>query len=178
MTLIDHIPTPQEIAARRARMGYQVGYKTPVVAIPRIEPKPEPVAQDKTPTPSMADKLTYSTDGQRRRGVKLVRQSIMTLELVNTVSPDMPTKARIRAMLRAVAEGTGVTVEDMCGPSRFGAITIARQYAMWKIYTVGKVGLSDIGRAMNKDHTTVLSAVRKISKLMAAQGMPIREVAT
>jgi chromosomal replication initiator protein len=61
----------------------------------------------------------------------------------------------------------GLTVEDLCSPSRTKQLVIARQIAMYLIRELTDLSLPRIGKAFGgRDHTTVMHAERKIAGLM------------
>ena len=65
------------------------------------------------------------------------------------------------------AEVFGVGVDELCGYSRTRALVQARQSAMYVCRSLTEESLPAIGRAFGqRDHTTVLHAVRKIEQLM------------
>ena len=65
------------------------------------------------------------------------------------------------------AEVFGMSVDDLCGYSRTRALVQARQSAMYVCRSLTEESLPAIGRAFGqRDHTTVLHAVRKIEQLM------------
>jgi chromosomal replication initiator protein len=66
-----------------------------------------------------------------------------------------------------VAEYFGLTVDDLCSPSRTKQLVIARQIAMYLIRELTDLSLPRIGKAFGgRDHTTVMHAERKIAGLM------------
>ena len=70
-------------------------------------------------------------------------------------------------MLQA-ASYFGVTVDDLCGPSRSRVLVTARQIAMYLCRELTDLSLPKIGHAFGgRDHTTVMHADRKIRQLMA-----------
>lgn len=65
----------------------------------------------------------------------------------------------VKAYVDAVAEATGLQPRVIYGASRKRQIAMARQLVMFLAHRDG-VSLSTIGRALNRDHTTVLHGVR------------------
>jgi chromosomal replication initiation ATPase DnaA len=81
-----------------------------------------------------------------------------------------------RDIVREVAEGNGLTVDDLTGPSRLRYVCYARHEAMWLIRQVkasdGKPRFSMpfIGSLLGgRDHTTVLHGIREHAKRLAAE---------
>lgn len=71
----------------------------------------------------------------------------------------------------------GVTTAQIVGPSRDSHVTQARQLACWIAYDSGAATYSAIGKALNRDHTTVMHAVRKVqnSHALLAMARTIRD---
>jgi len=81
------------------------------------------------------------------------------------MSPKCPTIAAIQA---AVAARFRVTVLDLLSARRGVACARPRQTAMWLCRHVTLHTLSEIGRQFgDRDHKTVLNAIRRIDALMA-----------
>ena len=73
----------------------------------------------------------------------------------------------IHDIQRLVAARMGVTMCDLLSDRR--APVRSRQIAMWLARTTTTASFPAIGRAFgNRDHTTVLQAVRRVDALMAA----------
>jgi chromosomal replication initiation ATPase DnaA len=74
----------------------------------------------------------------------------------------------IRKIIVAVAQDYGIAPIDMMSHRRTYDVVLPRQVAMYIAKTTTLRSLPDIGRQFGgKDHTTVLSAVRKIARLIA-----------
>ena len=70
-------------------------------------------------------------------------------------------------ILSAVAESTGVSVTEMTGDKRSRAVVESRHLAMYLARELTDASLPKIGdRIGGRDHTTVLHAVEKVTKLM------------
>lgn len=63
-------------------------------------------------------------------------------------------------LIRKVAEIHNVTVDDMMGNGRTSKFVEARQEAFYALHKRG-LSYSEIGRIMNRDHSTVMYGVRK-----------------
>lgn len=59
-----------------------------------------------------------------------------------------------------------LTSEDLTGSMRTKGVSEARQVAMYLIRTLTNLSLPDIGKIFNRNHTTVLSSIRKIEVQM------------
>ncbi|WP_017297298.1 chromosomal replication initiator protein DnaA [Nodosilinea nodulosa] len=93
----------------------------------------------------------------------------MTVEHLTTVlnPPADKIEASPGAVVAAVAEHFGVSVEDLKGASRRREISQARQVGMYLMRRHTGLSLPKIGDAFGgKDHTTVLYSYTKIEKLL------------
>jgi chromosomal replication initiator protein len=66
------------------------------------------------------------------------------------------------AIALKVAAAFDVKPKDLRGPSRLRTILVARQVAMYLAHDAAGFSLPAVGRAFDRDHTTVLHAVRKV----------------
>ena len=93
-------------------------------------------------------------------------------DLANRVLADLiekTTKAPVTAgtILKATAEAFNFTIEQIIGGSRRRPLVDARQIAMYVTRNMTDLSYPEIGRAFgNRDHTTVIHAVRKIERHM------------
>jgi hypothetical protein len=68
-----------------------------------------------------------------------------------------------RRIVVEVAERHGLAVEDILGPRRSAALIAARHEAMAEVYTrCPALTLPQMGVLFKRDHTTVLSALKKL----------------
>lgn len=72
-----------------------------------------------------------------------------------------------REILRHCATEYGCTVADMMSENRVTHVMLARRKAMWLLHKRGTMSKAAIGRYFNKDHTTVIHAVRAYEKSLA-----------
>jgi chromosomal replication initiator protein len=80
---------------------------------------------------------------------------------------DRPSQISPDLIFRATAEAFGVSIEDLKGPSRTRPLVTARQICMYLFRQLTNYSYPLIARQFgNRDHTTVIHAVEKISKLM------------
>ncbi|MCK5230518.1 MAG: chromosomal replication initiator protein DnaA, partial [Desulfobulbaceae bacterium] len=66
-----------------------------------------------------------------------------------------------------VADQFKVSVSDLQSKSRKKTISFPRQVSMYLARKYTKEGLDNIGRAFNRDHSTVVHSVRKITEQMS-----------
>lgn len=80
-------------------------------------------------------------------------------------TPDVA-PAALAAVMRACEE-YDVAYGEVMGRSRSQRVVMARHQAMTELYFAGW-SLSELGRVFGRDHTTVLSAVRKAKRVRVA----------
>ncbi len=107
--------------------------------------------------------LAYSSINQQALTLDVAERVLGDLITVNT-----PRQITPRHILEATAEMFGLSVEDLRGKSRSRPLVTARQIAMYVLREMTDFSYPAIGREFgDRDHTTVMHAVTKISKLMA-----------
>ena len=93
----------------------------------------------------------------------------ITLEVVNSVIHELvngiePRRIKIEDILRIVSRHYGVSRNDLLSPRRQRSVVRPRQIGMYLAKQLTSRSLPEIGRRFgNRDHTTVLHAIRKIS---------------
>lgn len=85
--------------------------------------------------------------------------------------PSEPKYRSTKAIIDEVlADFPGVTWADLKGERRTREFIIPRHLAMYEIYAQRKnMSLPMIGRLFRRDHTTILSAVRKVERMKMAE---------
>lgn len=63
-------------------------------------------------------------------------------------------------VLASVAHSFGVTVDAITGPARTKYVSSVRREACRRLVDLG-LSLSEVGAMLNRDHTTVLYAIRR-----------------
>ncbi len=93
-----------------------------------------------------------------------ITEAVLKDLLPSDVGPEI-TAAQI---MGACASYFGVSIEELCGPSRSRTLVTARQISMYLCRELTNLSLPKIGQAFGgRDHTTVMHADRKIRELMA-----------
>lgn len=111
----------------------------------------------------------------------LTRQP-MTVDMTSFALRDLsqtPENIRVRVddILRIVGRHFNVTRADLLSPRRARAVVRPRQIGMYLAKKLTSRSLPEIGRRFgNRDHSTVLHAVRKVEELMQADDKLAREV--
>ena len=96
----------------------------------------------------------------------------LTLDMAESVLGDLitakaPRQITAKLVIEATADMFGLTVDELCGKSRSRPLVTARQVAMYVLREMTDFSYPAIGRAFgDRDHTTVMHAVSKISELM------------
>jgi chromosomal replication initiator protein len=96
----------------------------------------------------------------------------LTLEMAEDVLGDLitakaPRQITAKVVIEATADMFGLTIDELCGKSRSRPLVTARQVAMYVLREMTDFSYPAIGRAFgDRDHTTVMHAVSKISDLM------------
>jgi chromosomal replication initiator protein len=67
----------------------------------------------------------------------------------------------IKTAIMGVCKDYKITFEDMMSGSRKRVIVLPRMVLMYKLYQTGFT-LTEVGAIFNRDHTTVINAIRKI----------------
>ncbi|WP_031542396.1 chromosomal replication initiator protein DnaA [Mesoplasma photuris] len=98
---------------------------------------------------------------------------LITLDLISQLFKDVPTSnlgvLNIKKIKEVVSEKYGVTITSINGKARTGNIVNARHVAMYLTKDILGHSLNQIGTEFGgKDHTTVINAVDKITKLIAS----------
>jgi chromosomal replication initiator protein len=123
----------------------------------------------------LADKLTEN--GRELEGAinrlyaqwQLTRQAV-TLETADSIMRDLlaggePRRVKIDDILRAVSRHFAVSKQDILSQRRHRSVVWPRQVGMYLAKQLTSRSLPEIGRRFgDRDHTTVLHAIRKIDK--------------
>lgn len=80
-----------------------------------------------------------------------------------------------RTILRETADKYDVTVEQMVGQSRKRQLIPARYEAAFRMSTEADMALPAIGRRLNRDHTTILHAIRRHMEMNPESGAVMSE---
>ncbi|MBO0747996.1 MAG: chromosomal replication initiator protein DnaA, partial [Acidimicrobiaceae bacterium] len=106
----------------------------------------------------------------------------LTLEVAETVLSDIldvhrPQQITARLILQTTAEMFGFTIDELCGTNRRRPLVNARQIGMYVFRELTDYSYPAIGREFgNRDHTTVIHAVDKISGLISERRQVYEQV--
>jgi len=74
-----------------------------------------------------------------------------------------------KQLIAAVAAHFDLTCADLTGRSRMSIVVEARQAAAWVLRrAIPALSLTDIGRLLHRDHTTVIYSLRQVEQRLAA----------
>ena len=154
MTLADYIPTPAEIAARRARMGFAPAAK-PVVRFRPVEPEPEVKAPEQKQT---IEHLS-----------SIVTPTVAAPTLPPSKPTECPTLEEIKRMVSIVHR---IPLTEILSEGRHPSLVKARDHIVWLACRHTLKSLPQIGEAIGKrDHTTV---IHSLYKTVGARGIACR----
>ena len=93
-----------------------------------------------------------------------------TQDLLHDILKAYDRRVTIEEIQRKVAEHYNIRLTDMASPRRARAVARPRQVAMYLAKQLTSRSLPEIGRKFgNRDHTTVMHAVSRVSELMATE---------
>lgn len=124
---------------------------TPIVPRSRI-PSPVTAPAKAAPVPGALPEIKVSQFG-------------MSFTYYGPAAPPMP--PGIMSVIRRVAAEHGLDEYALTGESRRHEVVVARHHAMWECAQRKRWSFSRIGRAFNKDHTTVLNGIFRHEQRMA-----------
>ena len=85
----------------------------------------------------------------------------------------MTTAAHVRPSLALAAQAWGVPVDSLVAEGRSQSVADARALAMWIVRRTFGYSYPELGRIFERDHTTCMSAVRKVERAITT-GRPPR----
>lgn len=84
--------------------------------------------------------------------------------LSDLLSGNEPLSVTIEKIFRTVSEALGVSVEEIKGRRRTREIAAARHACTYLMKKLTDLSLIDIGRALDRDHATVINSIKKIEQ--------------
>ena len=98
-----------------------------------------------------------------------VLKDLITDETAHEITPEL--------ILHATGEYFNLTLEELTSKSRTRTLVTARQIAMYLLRELTEMSLPKIGQALGgRDHTTVMSADKKVRTQMSAQADTYKQV--
>lgn len=70
----------------------------------------------------------------------------------------------IKSIIAAVARETNIHIRAILSGDRSRNVTAARHEIMRRAYATGRYSLPQIGRAMGRDHTSVVNGIRRATE--------------
>jgi len=124
----------------------------------------------------LAQKITSNIrelEGALRRVIahsQLLSDKEITLDMTQDVLKDMlrsyDKRTTIDEIQKKVAEHFNISVKEMQSSRRARTVARPRQIAMYLAKQLTSRSLPEIGRKFDRDHTTVMHAVRKVEELI------------
>ncbi len=92
----------------------------------------------------------------------------MAKEILKNILPDRSRSLSVEAIQKLVADHYNIKISDLKSPRRLKVLTVPRQIAMYLCRKHVKSSFPELGLKFGgKDHSTVVHAVQKITKLLA-----------
>ena len=95
-----------------------------------------------------------------------VDQTLAEMVLKDIISDPEGQEITTSLIMAQTADYFGITIDDLCSANRSRTMVSARHIAMYLCRELTDLSLPKIGQAFGRDHTTVMHANKKISKLM------------
>ena len=114
--------------------------------------------------------------------LSMLTGSPITIELAKNSIADLmtggePVGITVDRILEKVAKKYGVTVEDIKGTKRTKEIAWARHISIYLIRRLTDMSLPQIGRLLNRDHTTVINSLKTIERELGSNSMTDIDIA-
>jgi Bacterial dnaA protein helix-turn-helix len=149
--------------ARMVRMGIVKGFPASTRVLAPVQAAPDP-----DPNPIVG--LPYKTPMGAKR--KLLEAWILRgLESKESKSlPIIGRVSRVRYIQKICAEAYGITQAELIGKRHRMLIATPRFTAVYLVYELSKLSLPQIGQLFgDRDHTTILNALRKTKARIASE---------
>jgi chromosomal replication initiator protein len=111
--------------------------------------------------------LAYSRHLEQPVTVDLAAQALRDLV---APGPSSGGTADPAAVLTAVSRYYGVKLDDLKGKARHKQVVVPRQIAMYLLYEDARLSTPEVGRLLNRDHTTVLHGLKLVGTDIARDG--------
>lgn len=109
-----------------------------------------------------ASKTIAEPEPERDPIERLAIEAVRQFDQTKTVSEDIQAhNIPVKAIIRAVCEGTGITLKDVLGEGRTFPVKEVRHKAMCVAALAKRQSLILLAREFKRDHTTILSALEK-----------------
>jgi hypothetical protein len=159
-----NIPTPQEQRARAEALRAKFFPKTPPIVHRQAHPQPREVEIIRTTYDQCRKVKAVVCAGRVYGPLKLddrfSRCAEIEFDEATRAVRNGPSAKRI---VVEIAKNHGLPVATILGPTTMANIVAARHEAMAEVYVrCPGMSLPDIGRLFNRDHTTILHAIRKL----------------
>jgi chromosomal replication initiator protein len=105
--------------------------------------------------------------------ISLLTGAPITIELARRAISDVlsgnePVNVTVDRILAAVSRKYGITIEDIKAKKRSEGIVKARHVSIYLIRQLSDVSFTSIGEFFGRDHTTIMSAFKKVESLVSS----------
>lgn len=117
-------------------------------------------------TPAVQGLITKMVDERLKQEIDAIvaRRTADTLKELDTSG--VPRGPEVAKILAAVTEATGCSIPEMVGPRRARLVSRPRQFAYHLVRVLRPdLSLPAIGRAFNRDHTTLMHGMSAFEKV-------------
>jgi chromosomal replication initiation ATPase DnaA len=118
-----------------------------------------------------AARMAGMTVAAAQRQHLALRMAAVVLKTSDGVTAAEPVVLRVngpKTRVDTACETAGITLEYVRSPSRVGDLVRRRQHVMWLLHT-GGMSSPEIGRRLDRDHTTVLHGIKKHEERLKEQ---------
>lgn len=105
--------------------------------------------------------------GGLMRAVRACKHQPSVREILR-ISGAVDPGSTMRVVAEGVAEMYGLSMDDIAGPETKRSVSIARQHVMFELVRAG-FSTSEVGRLVNRDHTTVTHGNKAHKERMAKE---------
>jgi chromosomal replication initiation ATPase DnaA len=99
---------------------------------------------------------------ERAKAERIARFDHMMRTYAHVARTMRPYSSVRKEIIAQICDSSGFTFDELAGPSRRAKICKVRQELMCRLKLEAKMSSPQIGALLNRDHTTVLHALRKL----------------
>lgn len=127
---------------------------------------------------AQADKITNLENDLFGLHNKVLKMDLIVEEMkrhwiAETIDSDQPEKPTGKEVALRVCKAHGITMDELCSDQRHKKLVLARHEAMLAMSEETALSVTQIGRILNRDHTSVLHGVRSLKKKIANGHKPL-----
>lgn len=166
--MLERLGIADELAERRKQFA-RYAYRAPQDRLARMR-APAPFAVDlavpaPAPTPAMVISIDFPEPLAVEKPIRIVSEIRPRGATNKHKGPETDPRGRMADVIVTAAAVFGISVSDFLGPSRKRRFAYPRFAASHFLFNVLRISLPSIGKATKRDHTTILSSIRKAAEL-------------